>query len=403
MYVLMDLEWYMTELQFSPVQLAALRITNELVTLDSFYTRIRPAFKEDVKFDSVAFTKGSSQQFLKAPNAVRAIRNFANWLKPDDVLLWWHEDAATVFAQLWRDVTGKPVEPMGVLRHELLRCFPHPIKGRKSLYSLASACSGGALFPEHYAKNDVGNILKVLIEAGNPASYYIAMGCVERQERFPGEDLWPSALRWGFSVYRSTGSQRQIVHLRECGCLRNTPADSLIRYANIQESLEDHCRICEKCSPLNKAYTQEMRQIRSFCASEKLNIKKEGQTIHIISRYDVWRILADPVTGKLALYHRNDKNRSVSTSSPDMSNFHRQRYNPASIMEGLTYIARHDQYAEKREQKKTENLYKSTGSNPVHRNSKKGRQIRRKEERRQRRKSLSRVLALIDELSVMKI
>ena len=95
--------------------------------------------------------------------------------------------------------------------------------------------------------------------------------------------------------------------------------------------------------------------------------------------------------------------RSRNASSQDMSNFHRQRFNPKSIMDGLNYIVKHDRYSEKREQKTAGNLYKSTGCNPVHRNSKKGRKIQKKEARRQKHRSVSRVLALIDELSAMGI
>ena len=403
MYVLMDLEWYHSDLQFSPTQLAALRISDSLECGDSFYTRIRPAFREDAKYEDIAFTSGSSQKFLRAPDAVKAFRDLIRWLQPDDVLLWWHEHAAAVFEQLWQYVSGESVEPMGVLRSIARANFPNAVKKGKSLYSMTCACTGGAFSPEHYAKNDVENMLKVLREIGKPVSFYNESGCMSQGIRKPDEGIWPSALRWSDPLFRSKGSHNRIVHLRDCGCIRNVQESSLIRYANLKESLSDHCRICEKCSPLNKIYADEYEMIRACCASEKLNVKKEGQMIHIISRYDVWRILTDPVTGKLSLYHRSEHMRSRNVSSQDMSNFHRQRFNPKSILDGLNYIVKHDRYSEKREQKTADNLYKTTGCNPVHRNSKKGRKIQKKEARRQKHKSVSRVLALIDELSAMGI
>lgn len=159
MFVLVDLEWVHTKNNSCfPTQLAAARVNADWEKTDTFFSFIRPQGCVAFSWDHMAFTGGTENDFLRAKDATMVYRSFLNWLAKDDVLLFWHEEAKTLFLkQISVRLSGKSA-PSCVSAQPYVYDFLDDSAAdcRSGLYDLAAAC-GVQTNPhwQHYAVNDV--------------------------------------------------------------------------------------------------------------------------------------------------------------------------------------------------------------------------------------------------------
>ena len=74
MYVLMDLEWVTNKRQyFSPTQIGAMRVNDELEQQAVFYSRIRPRDASFYDWKHMGYTGGTSSDFLHAPGIYQVV------------------------------------------------------------------------------------------------------------------------------------------------------------------------------------------------------------------------------------------------------------------------------------------------------------------------------------------
>ena len=96
MYVLIDMEWVTNRHgNHWPTQLAAIRVDEEWQTVDSFSVLFRPKDITFQKWDHMAFSGWTRDNFLNADSLYPALDAFEHWLQPEDILCWWLD-----FAQL---------------------------------------------------------------------------------------------------------------------------------------------------------------------------------------------------------------------------------------------------------------------------------------------------------------
>ena len=200
-------------------------------------------------------------------------------------------------------------------------------------------------------------------------------------------------------VYLSLKSRSKIVHYKGCARISRTAADDLKEYPSIREARNEGNRLCNCCCSMRPWYQPLKEQIHDFCLKHHLQDSFHDDSLHIFSEHDFWRIIVDEYTGTPVLYHRNIYPKPHEEHD-EIAQYHRQKCHTPDIMKQLEYIVQHDDYRDKVMNPPPKP--KDPGYNPPSKNSKKGRKLEKKRVEQNRRRQISRVLTLIDELSDIK-
>lgn len=139
MYVLMDLEWFETQSgKKCPTQIAALRMSEEWTTTDTFYERICPSEGVTVPWNHISFAQEPSENYLYAPCAGTVFGEFRDWLRSDDFLCWWTRESAELFDALYEEACGNECpQPHRFLKNFFASKIKDGFTHRGNLYSLA--------------------------------------------------------------------------------------------------------------------------------------------------------------------------------------------------------------------------------------------------------------------------
>lgn len=221
----------------------------------------------------------------------------------------------------------------------------------------------------------------------------------------------------------SANSHRKIVHLSHCKIIQRIPKSSRRTFDSLEEAQEHGYRLCNCCPSISGKYRKERRQVNDFCKDNGFTFKLLDGTIHVISRHDCWRIIVNGNNKSLFLYHKNTGKRYHKEPNPSIiPGFHSQSFRSKTILGYLEYIASHDSYRD--EHPCTENSspamdkvcelpqwvvdkygkeYASLTAPKYRRvkGTKKYRKEQEKKKRQERRASIIRVNALLEELAVI--
>lgn len=101
MYILVDIEWVQNNKGIRwPTQIAAMRVDECWHFQNMFYSQIQPPEESFCLWDHMAYTGGSSNEFLSAPKLPEVTQRIAKWLRDDDVLCWWTSDSLEIFREV---------------------------------------------------------------------------------------------------------------------------------------------------------------------------------------------------------------------------------------------------------------------------------------------------------------
>ena len=219
MIVLTDLEWVENQNQHvTPTQLAALRVNEAWEPVSMFQMLCRPLDASFHLWNHVAFAGAPQEAFLFAPSARTVFERFAAWLKPDDILLWWSQEAPKHFAGLMKLMDCPKLKNKS---HSLKAAFQSFVddgrKTRGGLYSLAKARQIPLLKPEHCASNDVQMMQKLLRKVNFPLEY-LHRQIPSKEARKLVQSSQESAYQ--FQIDRSTN----LIHKQGCALLPNDAA-----------------------------------------------------------------------------------------------------------------------------------------------------------------------------------
>ena len=145
-------------------------------------------------------------------------------------------------------------------------------------------------------------------------------------------------------------------------------------------------------------YSKEKANIDRYCSEKKLDFTVKDNVAYVISKHDFWRIMLDDTTGTLTLYHRSTAIRKNKKDSSDVPMYHRQESRSTTINGHLRCIANHDAYRDKLLAEAQKPKKKNPSDRLPSRSSKKGRKLAKQQKNREKSMSVSRVLALIEEL-----
>lgn len=109
--------------------------------------------------------------------------------------------------------------------------------------------------------------------------------------------------RWWFY---SKKSGRKIIHTTECSMYKRIGWENALYFTSLEQAHKEGYHLCSLCNPLLLLFKKEKKKLEAFCREVGLKIQMNEETIHVISRNDIWRIMLNQFTGKLMLYHRNN-------------------------------------------------------------------------------------------------
>ena len=447
MFVLMDMEWYQQNGENMPVQIAAIRTDDRFQCLKQFYRRIRPERLQGIRWGHVCFRGSEPQQFRTSEALGKVMADLRNWLRGDDVILWWHESSENLFRRAYARIFGQEPKAMGVLHECVGAHLDDGAVTRGSAWALAGARGLGVDKPEHHSLHDVKALLLLLKHVGIPVSRYAEEGCMRRRvwqpflqtgktkepavyffdpkggllhragcpDARPGVgaqfcdsmeycvrhrmepcgccrkdmDAFINDSRRAYPVYinRRTG----MAHLESCFYVKNTHVSKKTGHFSLKAALVSGCRLCSRCAGISSYYRAEKKEIDDFCGQNRLICECREDGLHIISRNEIWRIVMDMERNEPTLYHHNTRGNRKKADDAGLTDFHVQGCAWESILEYLRYIKRHEKAVVRREKKSGRDGNRFP-------NTKKGKKERQAAQRAKRKRQIAYVCGLLDEL-----
>ena len=248
MLVIMDMEWMDWCYKSTPTQLSALRVTPDWQEESRFDRIIRPESEQKCSWDHMAFTGYSKNAFLNASDAFTVMKDFSEWLNPEDVLCWWSEPTADTFKTIWRGLfhTAMPF-PLRLIApaiRENIRYRGSPLRG--SAYAMAKTIGLPLIETEHCSADDV-NVIRLLLRECQakpetiPAYTPEERTAAEIPETTRGQSAYNPSLKYVLDL------THRRAHLASCSLIPPTSElKSMATMENVIRSLLPPCSCCKE-------------------------------------------------------------------------------------------------------------------------------------------------------------
>jgi len=208
-------------------------------------------------------------------------------------------------------------------------------------------------------------------------------------------------------IIASKKSHTNVFHEPDCPRLARIKADNRVTYPHTRDAFRSGLRPCKCCLLMRKVYLRNQRKIADFCGENSMKPRLEGNAVHVISRYDDWKIVSDD--DDIRLFHKSSADGyDFDTFRQELKGYHLQASSRAhDIMGHLNYIRQHDFY---RDSRTTSDYLKTTvrthrdpngmyiRHNPMFRHKEKKKAERRLKQEK-RAEDLRRVYELLDRLA----
>ena len=279
MYVIMDMEWIESSGGVPcPTQIAALRVDWQWRRMGAFQSLIRPRDKSCHRWSHMAFTGADKDLFLKAPAAVPVFRGLFQWLRDDDVLLWWEKTAAGTFSDAVSHMLNQDLlYPVTLLRNTAVRLC----RENGNPYQLAE--SKGIMVPgqQHVSSNDVETLRRLFSSLRiSPDSIHDAPAKKKDNEA--------DVLKY---LYDPTTN---LLHTADESCEINNP---MIGFATLKSCLRKGFRPCPVC--MAEKYRRESMKLSAevisrsqynFIYQPKSEVFHKAECVHA-RRIPYWLIM----------------------------------------------------------------------------------------------------------------
>lgn len=264
MYVLFDLEWDPTDDALrTPTQIAALRTDAAWQPCGEFCSLVRPEDPAHVKWNLVAYSGSSPEEFEAGPTEEDCFRRFFQWLAPDDILCCWHCGNGEMLARLFdRWVGGKlPWKWYAANEPVYALLAQKGMKGQGSLYRCAGRRGLPLPKPQHCSRNDV-SVLQSLLSALHLPTDALTAPQLPKPPKPPKKEPKPPDL-----TRRELNAQQlaqtpyhyiylphsQVFHRRDCKLVLNARE---FRGCTLYRTAAKKRRPCKVCRPV-PIYTAE--------------------------------------------------------------------------------------------------------------------------------------------------
>ncbi len=239
MHVITDIEWIVDENRhYIPSQLAALRVDSGWNISDEFAAFIRPKDLNFNQWNHVGYTGGTPREFLHAENVYKVLNQFMEWLKEDDIILWWRDESDTVLRNLVKFILKKDIPNRSVFVSGYVHAF---LSGKASpninLYKTAEKQQVDIIKElEHNSENDVKVFRELMKKISYPQSSLLdpapVIANVTQNENRSEEFCYQYDIK------------NNVIHTRECKKIASIPTKG---YKSLKTSISKGYKPCDCC------------------------------------------------------------------------------------------------------------------------------------------------------------
>lgn len=238
MFVIADLEWVTDDKgHYEPTQLSAIKVNEDWDAIDFFSSFIKPRNMAKCDWSHPAYTGGNCDDFANAKSAYNVLNSFNEWLRNDDVILWWNYEARVVFRQLEFCLFKKPQTQKSVILDNLVHSY---LKGQFSStgspYKIAAARDIKVnVNLQHYSPNDVRVLRELMQTISFPQNVLLNQSEI-KNARLENNSNLP------YQYHKETNT----IHKRNCELIT---AQNLVTfgYHNLKTSINQSHKFCDCC------------------------------------------------------------------------------------------------------------------------------------------------------------
>ena len=146
----------------------------------------------------------------------------------------------------------------------------------------------------------------------------------------------------------SIHSHKKVVHMPHCRVIRRIRKSYRRTFIGPKEAIAAgycRCKIC--CPPLETLFTRQREAVEALLSKEKLKLTIKNGQAEVQSCAGAWRIIQNPETLRLQLFHKNTYVHTNDSNS-FMPGYHLQeKAREKTIIGMLKFIGSHDAYRSK--------------------------------------------------------
>lgn len=192
--------------------------------------------------------------------------------------------------------------------------------------------------------------------------------------------------------YYSKNSRSKVIHSADCFHIQSVEVDHIGSFETLEEAYASGYRLCRNCSPLAKQYHAESDALVSYCQQYAVSFFLHDRFIGVTAPNSRWRIVPNANASGFLLYHRNTFKTAHDAESA-IPGYHLQRIRKKNIYGYLEYIVDHEYY------RMMNPVYvRPPKKEPPTKGTKRYKKQQEKAARSARRKAISNILNLIDNL-----
>ena len=192
--------------------------------------------------------------------------------------------------------------------------------------------------------------------------------------------------------YFSRNSRRKIVHSFDCFQIGRVDVECVDSFESLEQARKNGYRQCRCCNTLIKQYRKEALALTRFGKGRGFSFRVDDRFVHIDAPRSRWKILRAEGNGRLVLLHENEYQplRDVGGVLPG---YHVQNVSENSILAYAKYIAKHEKY------RKTHPVHTSPSKPPARKGTKRYKKQKKAEKLQAKRRAVTNVLRLIEQVS----
>lgn len=140
---------------------------------------------------------------------------------------------------------------------------------------------------------------------------------------------------------------KRIFHYSDCKFVNKIKVENRLEFFNKDYARDLGYKCCPRCSRIIRYYNQDKKEIDKYIKIHHMKMYIEDDVMYIDNITSNWKIVVNPVTPAIILYHANAselcKNLKKDEKGRFIYNYHLQNYRGnKTIIDMLKYITYHD-------------------------------------------------------------
>lgn len=257
--VLLDVEW----IEPTPgnkyiTQIAAIRVKETWELEDQIELLVRPWDTQLCFANHLGLGEYPAEMYLSAPREEEALWDFAQWLRPEDRLCFWHYEGMLLLQDAWKRALGRRMGHFSCCaNHKVWNAIQSLRVDAGNPYKISETLGLEVPFPQHRACNDVKVLYDLLVALATNKSGLKPVRPLPQPKKKKSKVMTAEEAKAARRRYTLDGSpfeyfyslDSQVFHTRSCHLIhRIKNIQGCLRYRTAAENRQP----CKLCKPQKK-------------------------------------------------------------------------------------------------------------------------------------------------------